>query len=102
MDATELREVKASKSEKRISHEGEISNGDTLDQYPVDDKEPLNSEYVIDSFAEDPFKPLEDLPEENEWVLTGRALTIGMLAGALVNASNLYLGLKSDGYWKRV
>jgi hypothetical protein len=63
--------------------------------YPGDDKAPLTSEYVLDSFAEDPFRPLRDLPDENQWVLTGRALTVGLLAGAFVNASNLYLGLKS-------
>lgn len=48
-----------------------------------------------DDFATDPYKPFDDLPEERQWVLTTRAVLIGIFAGALVNASNLYVGLKS-------
>jgi hypothetical protein len=46
-------------------------------------------------FAKDPFKPFDDLPDENRNILTIRAIVVGVLCGALVNASNIYLGLKS-------
>jgi hypothetical protein len=48
-----------------------------------------------DNFAADPFQPFDDLPNETRNVLTIRAITVGILCGALVNASNIYLGLKS-------
>lgn len=48
-----------------------------------------------DSFAKDPFSPFNDLPDEREWVLTFRAVFIGLCCGTIVNASNVYLGLKS-------
>jgi uncharacterized oligopeptide transporter (OPT) family protein len=48
-----------------------------------------------DSFAKDPFRRFNDLPEEKEWVLTFRAVFIGLCCGTIVNASNVYLGLKS-------
>lgn len=44
---------------------------------------------------EDPFEPLRDIPDEGNNILTFRALAIGVLCGALINASNIYLGLKS-------
>lgn len=48
-----------------------------------------------DNFAADPFQPFDDLPHESRNVLTIRAITVGILCGTLVNASNIYLGLKS-------
>jgi hypothetical protein len=48
-----------------------------------------------DNFSADPFQPFDDLPDEKRNVLTIRAITVGILCGALVNASNIYLGLKS-------
>ena len=50
---------------------------------------------VGDNFSTDPFQPFNDLPNENRNVLTIRAIAVGILCGALVNASNIYLGLKS-------
>lgn len=52
-------------------------------------------DHLVDDFVADPFSPFNDLPEEKEWVLTLRAVFFGLCAGALVNASNLYLGLKT-------
>jgi uncharacterized oligopeptide transporter (OPT) family protein len=49
----------------------------------------------VDSYALDPFQPFNDLADEKHWVLTFRAVFIGIICGALVNASNVYLGLKS-------
>lgn len=48
-----------------------------------------------DDFNLDPFKPFDDLPEEGSRILTFRALFVGLCCGALVNASNVYLGLKT-------
>jgi hypothetical protein len=48
-----------------------------------------------DPFIKDPFCPFDDLPDEDRNILTVRAITVGLLCGALVNASNIYLGLKS-------
>lgn len=49
---------------------------------------------VID-FSVDPFVPLEgheDAPTQN--IVTVRAVVTGSICGALVNASNIYLGLR--------
>jgi len=43
----------------------------------------------------DPFSPFDDLPDEKRNILTLRAIVVGLLCGGLVNASNIYLGLKS-------
>ena len=43
----------------------------------------------------DPFVPFDDLPDEPHFVVTIRAIFVGCVCGALVNASNLYLGLKT-------
>ncbi|KAI9701688.1 MAG: hypothetical protein M1820_006316 [Bogoriella megaspora] len=43
----------------------------------------------------DPFVPFDNLPDEPRRVLTIRAVVIGAICGALVNASNVYLGLKT-------
>ena len=48
-----------------------------------------------DDFAKDPFRPFNDLGSEPQGILTVRAITVGVLCGALVNTSNIYLGLKS-------
>ena len=64
----------------------------------VDEKDELlesQSSPEKDSFVEDPFQPFNDLPSEDRNILTIRAITVGILCGALVNASNIYLGLKS-------
>jgi hypothetical protein len=69
--------------------------------YATDDKD-LDVERVKsldlehhDDFTLDPFKPFDDLPDENRTILTIRALFVGLCCGALVNASNVYLGLKT-------
>lgn len=43
----------------------------------------------------DPFEPFNDLPEERKIIVTIRAMLVGCVCGALVNASNVYLGLKT-------
>ncbi|KAF3482129.1 uncharacterized protein GIQ15_04888 [Arthroderma uncinatum] len=58
----------------------------------------LSAESAHDSYAKDPFKPFStgNPPNgEKERILTFRALLVGVLCGALVNASNIYLGLRA-------
>ncbi|KAK4949188.1 hypothetical protein LTR66_014060, partial [Elasticomyces elasticus] len=43
----------------------------------------------------DPFVPFDDLPDEPQRIITVRAVVLGCICGALVNASNVYLGLKT-------
>jgi OPT family oligopeptide transporter len=43
----------------------------------------------------DPFVPFDDLPDEAKRIVTIRAMLVGCICGALVNASNVYLGLKT-------
>lgn len=43
----------------------------------------------------DPFAPFDDLPDEPKRIITVRAVILGCICGALVNASNIYLGLKT-------
>lgn len=52
-------------------------------------------EDAVDDAERDPFKPFDDLPEEDRNILTVRAIAVGLFCGALINASNIYLGLKS-------
>lgn len=47
------------------------------------------------SFSEDPFKPFDGLPHERSMQLTVRAVLLGVFCGTLVNASNIYIGLKA-------
>jgi hypothetical protein len=72
------------------AHEGDGNshNGD-------DEEELSNGEDDTDGFVSDPFSPFDDLPEEKENVLTFRAIAVGVACGLLINASNVYLGLKS-------
>ncbi|KJZ74025.1 hypothetical protein HIM_06693 [Hirsutella minnesotensis 3608] len=49
-----------------------------------------------DSSTPDPFRPLDDIePTSTGGILTPRAILLGSLCGALVNASNIYLGMKT-------
>jgi hypothetical protein len=55
----------------------------------------INGGDEVDSFIRDPFHPFDDLPPEKHWVMTIRAVFVGLCCGCLVNASNVYLGLKT-------
>jgi len=46
-------------------------------------------------FLSNPFRPFDDLPDEPHHIITIRAVFVGLCCGALVNASNVYLGLKT-------
>lgn len=83
----------ASLEERTRSPEETSESSETLLEKDEDDLE--NGAPEEESFGQNPFKPLPDLPAERPRVLTARALIVGLCAGALVNASNVYLGLKS-------
>ena len=68
-------------------YENDAEAGSVYEENEEDDSQ--------DSFMKNPFKPFDNLPEERSRVLTVRALVIGISCGALVNASNIYLGLKT-------
>ena len=70
--------------------EYEASDSDTLAD---DANEAVYEKEIADD--DDPFRPFDDLPAESRNILTFRAVFVGILCGALVNASNIYLGLKS-------
>lgn len=50
---------------------------------------------TLEGFSEDPFSPLDGIADDDGNILTFRAVAVGVVCGALVNASNIYLGLKS-------
>lgn len=68
--------------------------GDSEKDLDIEEVKSLDAEH-LDDFTIDPFKPFDDLPEEGKHILTFRALFVGLCCGALVNASNVYLGLKT-------
>lgn len=72
----------AKEFEKTATYVGEMEETDL--------KEGLEEE-----LEQDPFKPFDNLPEERQSIVTIRAMLIGVVCGALVNASNVYLGLKT-------
>jgi hypothetical protein len=77
-------------------HNTEYSKDEALDMHENEKTGDIELDKVdVDDFIRDPFHPFDDLPEEKEWVLTFRAMFIGLCCGVLVNASNIYLGLKS-------
>lgn len=72
----------------------------TSSRIPEEDEErPCLYESAQESFAKDPFRPFP-LPgsssaRNEKKILTFRALLVGISCGALVNASNIYLGLRA-------
>jgi hypothetical protein len=78
-------------SEKRAHSRGEKDMFVDIDG----EKEPIVEEEeaeILDNMY--PFPPLKGIPEE-EQQLTVRALVVGVCLGAIVSASNIYLGLKT-------
>jgi len=72
------------------------SHSDSLDkEKDYDTTEVALGEDPEHDVVNDPFVPFDNLPDEKHWILTVRALFVGMCCGALVNASNVYLGLKT-------
>jgi len=70
-----------SEDEKRgVTYVGEMEEKDMINQ----------EDHIMD-----PYVPFDDLPEESKHILTVRAMLVGCICGAAVNASNVYLGLKT-------
>ncbi|RYP05868.1 hypothetical protein DL764_003511 [Monosporascus ibericus] len=66
----------------------ELRSGDSPQNVGTDGSEP-------DRTAESPFKRLEDVSPCNGNIVTPRAVLLGIVCGILVNAANMYLGLKT-------
>lgn len=77
-------------SEKRPA----VLDDSTADEPKVEHSISVHEE-EDDLHLPDPFVPFDDLPEEPSRILTVRAVVVGCICGALVNASNVYLGLKT-------
>ena len=81
------------------SKDGEAKEGEITEKAHTyvgemeEDEFDNKDEGEIESF--DPFTPFNDLPDERKRIVTIRAMFVGAICGALVNASNLYLGLKT-------
>ncbi|KAK5691959.1 hypothetical protein LTR97_011130 [Elasticomyces elasticus] len=72
-------------------HEDDLNEKAGKTQFGVMEEQEL----IENAPVVDPFVPFDDLPEESERIVTVRAMLVGCICGALVNASNLYLGLKT-------
>lgn len=80
-----------SDGEKEITDEKKV--GPTFVGEMEEDEFHKETDGEIEEF--DPFVPFNDLPDERKRIVTIRAMLTGAICGALVNASNLYLGLKT-------
>lgn len=76
---------------KSRSYNPEKVVGSTIEVKPDHEDE----EEEIDCFVKDPFRPFTDTRTDEGTYLTIRAVFVGICCGALVNASNVYLGLKT-------
>lgn len=90
-DAKTEEQVPETVPERRPHSAGEKDMFVDIDgeKHPIDDEE--ETELLDNRF---PFPPLKGIPEE-EQQLTVRALVVGICLGAVVSASNIYLGLKT-------
>lgn len=76
-----------------ISHPNQKAPFDeTISIRSLKDDADDESENITDTFV--PFPALKGVPEEPS-PLTTRAVVVGIILGSLVNASNVYLGMKS-------
>ncbi len=82
-------------SRRLLPRDDDASDTETLAEELDDNSHDEGEDRSNDKLAEDPFEAFQDLPPENRNILTLRALAVGVFCGALVNASNIYLGLKS-------
>lgn len=82
--------------EKRTEvYEGGVPHDDVDDKDETAIKIDSDSDSeLVDGFVKDPFVPFDNVVPEKH-ILTFRAMLIGAICGALVNASNIYLGLKT-------
>ncbi|KAI1346060.1 OPT oligopeptide transporter protein-domain-containing protein [Xylaria sp. FL0043] len=88
MSTTEVREAHVPEA-SAVTGPTEMQVDEKYDDLKVDEKEVDEELDLYVPLKMDPNIPPEDNP------LTARAVVVGILLGALVNASNLYLGLKT-------
>ncbi len=73
-----------------------MASGETESEGRSDQDEELKDHpELAESYEQNAFQPFDDLPDEERNILTVRAIVVGILCGGLVNASNIYIGLKS-------
>ena len=89
-DSPALSENAAAESSPKSSGDYQI-RGEKADTIINEKDEETGKDYELP----DPFAPFDDLPDERYNVCTIRALVLGCACGAAVNASNVYLGLKT-------
>ncbi|GAB1199628.1 hypothetical protein APSETT444_008985 [Aspergillus pseudonomiae] len=75
---------------REVHQAGENGTNQRASSITTDDDEEEN-----DTLPTDPFEPFGDVEPATGSILTFRALIVGCFCGTLVNASNLYLGLKA-------
>ena len=75
---------------REVHQAGENGTNQRAISITTDDDEEEN-----DTLPTDPFEPFGDVEPATGSILTFRALIVGCFCGTLVNASNLYLGLKA-------
>ena len=75
---------------REVHRSGENETRQRASSISTDEDEEEN-----DALLTDPFEPFGDVEPATGNILTFRALIVGCLCGTLVNASNLYLGLKA-------
>ncbi|KAE8404297.1 OPT oligopeptide transporter protein-domain-containing protein [Aspergillus pseudonomiae] len=75
---------------REVHRAGENGTNQRASSITTDDDEGEN-----DTLPTDPFEPFGDVEPATGSILTFRALIVGCFCGTLVNASNLYLGLKA-------
>ncbi|KFY67734.1 hypothetical protein V496_01434 [Pseudogymnoascus sp. VKM F-4515 (FW-2607)] len=80
---------------ERYSTSSLDSEDDAIDDEALLDSDLPEVRDGAEAEAADPFLSFDDLPDEDRNILTFRAILVGLLCGGLVNASNIYLGLKS-------
>jgi len=83
------------RTDEQLPHKEEYPQDRKEDYVNVEDEKSFGEEEeneILDNLF--PFPPLKGIPDE-EQQLSIRALVVGIVLGAVVSASNIYLGLKT-------
>ncbi|EEH19220.1 hypothetical protein PABG_01539 [Paracoccidioides brasiliensis Pb03] len=95
----ELWDLSRSAAYAEEEEEEEEENGDENNfEIQSDGADALDGDTIVPEggeVQEDKFSPFQDMHHDQNPIFTFRALLVGCLCGALVNASNIYLGLKA-------
>jgi OPT oligopeptide transporter protein len=94
IDYNQASDTPSQEQEATMDQKGFFADANELPgtpETPTDHEEGPDSLVLDNKF---PFPPLHGIPEEDH-IITFRALIIGAALGAVVSASNIYLGLKT-------